>query len=1811
MSFASTLNRDTAQHGKQTSFTALIGKEKPSAPASFASSISYQKKPDITPENVFTKLNEIRGEKPAQVNQYREGLAKRNAEIKKKAEQKAFEKAEKPQYADESFVQRNIWRPLLTKKEEYKKFGKTQEDIAYEEKQYQRMVEGKRDIDYSLPQVREKIKPDVQAQISELDKLYQEATARQPAYDKDGNYVGEELVNKDITTSDIADIKNQKMKLERYIAGEDVGALQGIVEGLPEANPVRTIGKSLRAYSAAKKPEEERTLDEKIALAEIRGSLYDPQNLSYQVGNMIPELVATVGEYALTSGVAPGFRATVEKGAREGLEKVVKGKAVDLGSKAAGALVQTAIQTAIMPNTYETILQLKTPQVGVAWNGDQLLSYIEKQDRSWLDATLRGYGLAYTETLVERFGEAFAEVGIALSPKQIDEAIKLSAASRLMQRAGIQGFASEIAEEEITALLQSPLSGESYELPFTSPEATRRFEMEVIGIGIIQAGFKIARIANPDERIEKVKNLLNLNDVQAMQFLNNIEMLGEQRTAAYQQGQARPGIDKPAELPKKEMTDEELKKFPKEEKMLEDKGWQEGDRVRFDRAFLSKDTETLQTMLDEGRVPEEYRQEFDSQLQDMLAASKKTKSQPLQEGGLIYEAKKYKTADEFVKAQGTPVYRGDATPIKLSEMDTTKVFNPAEKEALGAFNNTPGLYFTDSVSNAKSYGKNLTEVFVKPNANVINVSDAPKILKRADVERIIRSNPRIKDWAMNWDENFDKAIKQITDSVMAEKDGNEFLKAIWSDGGFSEGDFVKAMQDAGIDGLKVPKEGVNHFVIYNKNILQTTSQLTDFWNQANPTEEQMLEGKLPEQITPGEQRVGNLRGPEDTGRVPKPKRTYEAGDIISKEEFIEINTASGEDTLLPYVKTAAEQYTILEVPIEQVDLKLREKPDEEKLKFYRDMPIEEVPPIPIGRVSDGKVETATGTHRGLVMEEKGDTIKIAVPVDRVVEVRESLGLALAEKDLAQKEKAFDDIRRGVTKVKSERQEGKQPPPPATKLVVGREAQAKLEEKAVLVSPSKSVKYDYNKLPKQDRQVIDKIKNGDLKKLIAIEKSISELPGIDQIDELNTRKIKQTSDYRDWAKYAEESFDKDIHPALLNRHVSMTAERVAEYLDGGIGGRTYQQIVKPVYDAAVEAKREGNKIKQEVDKFKILEGSRDDADASLYAQNKIKDASTKAKQFAEYSRKKYDEFLERLNEKRRKLGVEEIKKRKDYVNHLNELNALAELFGGIDRVTINNRIKELKSQYLDENPGLSDTKAFERAKREVEGTTGIEMYISAKQPVFNHVKKRISEFEKNPSLIRSLGAYSSSALRYIYQAENVAKNKAYKDVLPANAKAFFDKWNTEQVAGRPAGFKLNPTTKRIIMELRGTLGANTILGNAATTAMQLTSLPQVVSLAGGTNTLAGVYKRLKSYISDSDGIYKESRTKAMRNLETDIGMGSSLIDSALKNIGKYEKARGAAAKTRAAIQVGRKFLMGIMEAADQFTVGATFEAFYRKGVNDGMAPQDAMEYADIMTGKTQANYFQEALPPFLNTIEGKVLAQFGTYGMNQWEMLKNDFGKDFKLNKKSPKSVKRVFKHFTKFLIAAYLMDALADELFGRQPFDLKDTVDELYAWATGESDLWTVFDKSKGTVANYLPFMSSVKFGSLPPVLEFGKDVINLTFGDNQDAIKALKEMREKWSFNVLMPFAGNQLKKSLQGIEATTDVDVPLISDVSRTASGDSKFVIRDGIDKARAFVFGPYSTRAAREYYEPSGSTRSRRTRSTRTRATRTRATRSRRTR
>jgi len=685
----------------------------------------------------------------------------------------------------------------------------------------------------------------------------------------------------------------------------------------------------------------------------------------------------------------------------------------------------------------------------------------------------------------------------------------------------------------------------------------------------------------------------------------------------------------------------------------------------------------------------------------------------------------------------------------------------------------------------------------------------------------------------------------------------------------------------------------------------------------------------------------------------------------------------------------------------------------------------------------------------------------------------------------------------------------------------------------------------------------------------------------------TSKIKATEEYQKWVGYVEENIIRDIKPAVLTRHVTMTAERVAEFLDNDeIAGEVYRQIIKPVYDKAEELKLEANNLKQEIDSFNIVEGTTDARDASLYAQGKLEtEPSDQVKAMAEYARNKYDEYLDRLNEIRERLDVAPIPKRKDYVTHLNELRVMSELYGGIDRDYIAQRISDLKQELVPEirtkNPDWSDDKvsqvAFERAKKQVEGTQGIEMFVDRRQPVFKFAKERFDDYEANPDIIASLRAYSQDALRYIYQADNVARNKAFIDPLPANAKTFLKTWNSTQVAGGRHQSIIDPVSRRIITAIRNTLGSNTIMGNVATMAMQLTSFPAVFAMAGVRNTVYGITKRLVSYVNDKKDLYQYSRTRTMRNLNTDIGVGESLVDSLLKQVGKIERAKNPAARTRQAIQFGRTILSELMEKADAFTVGATYESFYRKATLDGLAPTEAREYADIMTGKTQANYFPEGKPLFLDKLEGQILGQFGTYGFNQWQMFKRDFGKDFKFNAKSERSAKEMMKQFIKFLVASYLIDTFSEYSFGRQPFEVKDLVDTGIEVFTEDRPVSALTGQTRDTVLNYVPFLSSVKFNSLPPVLELGKDILQATLGTGTEAERARENMLSKWSFNIFLPYAGNQLRKSLEGTESVTGINLPV---VNSTAS--DKFEIQGGFEQTKAVVFGPWSTQPAQEYFE-----------------------------
>lgn len=155
---------------------------------------------------------------------------------------------------------------------------------------------------------------------------------------------------------------------------------------------------------------------------------------------------------------------------------------------------------------------------------------------------------------------------------------------------------------------------------------------------------------------------------------------------------------------------------------------------------------------------------------------------------LIEEAKKYKSAEEFVKSQGETVYRGGKD---LSKENITN----------------------SGISVSK--GKNVAEDFVKQKGGTVQehlISPDAKIIDYADV-------PNVK-------------LKNLNDYSPELDTGN---KKIWKD---LEVEYQKAVDWAksnGYDAVKLPLEGETRVI--NPDILKTKSQLTDIWDKAQASTE--------------------------------------------------------------------------------------------------------------------------------------------------------------------------------------------------------------------------------------------------------------------------------------------------------------------------------------------------------------------------------------------------------------------------------------------------------------------------------------------------------------------------------------------------------------------------------------------------------------------------------------------------------------------------------------------------------------------------------------------------------------------------------------------------------------------------------------------------------------------------------------------------------------------------------------------------------------------------------------------------------------
>jgi hypothetical protein len=185
---------------------------------------------------------------------------------------------------------------------------------------------------------------------------------------------------------------------------------------------------------------------------------------------------------------------------------------------------------------------------------------------------------------------------------------------------------------------------------------------------------------------------------------------------------------------------------------------------------------------------------------------------------LLEEAKKYKSAEEFVKAQGDILYHG--TPAKFETKDFKGGYLTADKNYADIYKSRSASsisYGSEGVKNKASGIPRTLEFVIKKDANLFDYTN-PKhraLLKDYFGKSSMSSEPAIgRSGQLDWTEG--ENLREFFDE-----------KGIKFDG-------IKLDEAGGIDpisGLEVRRS--SSVLITNPKILKTKSQLTDIWNKAH------------------------------------------------------------------------------------------------------------------------------------------------------------------------------------------------------------------------------------------------------------------------------------------------------------------------------------------------------------------------------------------------------------------------------------------------------------------------------------------------------------------------------------------------------------------------------------------------------------------------------------------------------------------------------------------------------------------------------------------------------------------------------------------------------------------------------------------------------------------------------------------------------------------------------------------------------------------------------------------------------------------
>lgn len=512
---------------------------------------------------------------------------------------------------------------------------------------------------------------------------------------------------------------------------------------------------------------------------------------------------------------------------------------------------------------------------------------------------------------------------------------------------------------------------------------------------------------------------------------------------------------------------------------------------------------------------------------------------------------------------------------------------------------------------------------------------------------------------------------------------------------------------------------------------------------------------------------------------------------------------------------------------------------------------------------------------------------------------------------------------------------------------------------------------------------------------------------------------------------------------------------------------------------------------------------------------------------------YDELLNMMNDVRIENGYEPVNYRRGYFPHFKKDSAdnIIGLFGralGIktDVTELPTTINGMTHMF---RPGIQwFGNALERTGFETtyDAVEGFDRYIEGVANVIYQTEniQRLralasqARYRTGPEGLRK----QIDAVRADTQL-NEAQKKAIEDDLKERGKYKLSNWvvNLDEYTNILAGKKsmadrnleqaLGRDMYNVVKAVESRVAANMVAINVGSWLTNFIPITQGYALLGTKDLLTGMKQTLAA-MKESDGMVEASSFLTNR-------------------IGSDPLVQTWAQKASAT-------LSSPMSWIDNFTAGTLVRGRYNQNIRQGMSEAAAMEDADTFVANVMADRSKGSTPTLFNQSNPitKLFTQFQLEVNNQLSYLFKDIPRETK-----DKGVKALALALLKFFLGAYLYDEAYEYFIGRRPaLDpigiLVDTAQDI---ANGDS-AYDVITSTLEDTAEQLPFIGGILGGGRIPISSALPDAGNLLRAATNEDWDSKKKRNAIWKevskpiTYTALPFGGGQIKKAVEGIDAT-----------------------------------------------------------------------------